>query len=432
LTNAEAVAGKVAIIDRGTCTFVTKVKNAQNAGAIAIIIANNRISTGPDDPDPPSLGGQDPTILIPTLSVTQASGYAIKAQPGGTVNATLFLDRTMPSGADPSARVLMFAPATLAPGSSVSHFDTSMVPNQVMEPSQAGDEPLSVFPPHDLTFSLLRDLGWTGVAPAPPSVQLASSNFSVGEAGTTLNVGVSRTGDTSGASTIEYTTSDTAGANDCNLLTNAASSRCDYLTTLGKLTFAAGDTAKTISIAIVDDSYAEGGETFTITLSNVTGATLATFSATLNITDNESVNGTNPIDNSTFFVRQHYIDFLNREPDGPGLAFWTGEIENCTPKPQCTEIKRINVSAAFFLSIEFQETGYLVYRTYKSGFGDITTPTVLPVPVRFTDFLRDTQQIGRGVQVGAPGSEAQWRPTKWLTSWRLCSDRISCWHFRVQ
>jgi hypothetical protein len=281
-----------------------------------------------------------------------------------------------------------------------------MVPNQVMEPSQAGDEPLSVFPPHDLTFSLLRDLGWTGVASAPPSVQLTSSTFSIGEAGTTLNVGVSRTGDTSGASTVEYTTSDTAGAHDCKLLTNVASSRCDYLTTLGKLTFVAGETSKTVSVPIVDDVYAEGGETFTITLSNVTGATLGTATATLTITDNESVNGTNPIDTTSFFVRQHYIDFLNREPDGPGLAFWSDQINSCGADLQCIEIKRINVSAAFFLSIEFQETGYLVYRTYKSGFGDINPPTVVPVPVRFLDFLRDTQQIGRGFQFGAPGSEA--------------------------
>lgn len=406
LTNAGAVAGKIAIIDRGgTCLFVTKVKNAQNAGAIAVIIANNRVSTGPGDPDPPSLGGQDPTILIPTLCVTQASGNAIKAQPGGTVSATLFLDRTAPSGADSSNRPLLFTPATLAPGSSVIHFDPSLVPNPLMQPSYTADQPQRVTPPRDLTFSLLRDLGWTGVAPAPPSVQLTSSTFSIGEAGTTLNVGVSRTGDTSGGSTVEYTTSDTAGAHDCNLLNTLASSRCDYLTTLGKLTFAAGETLKTVSIPIIDDVYAEGGETFTITLSNVTGATLGTATATLTVTDNESVNGTNPIDTTSFFVRQHYIDFLNREPDAAGLAFWSNEINVCGADPQCLEVRRINVSAAFFLSIEFQETGYLVYRTYKSGFGDINPPTVVPVPVRFLDFLRDTQQLGRGFQFLAPGSE---------------------------
>ena len=70
----------------------------------------------------------------------------------------------------------------------------------------------------------------------------------------------------------------------------------------------------------------------------------------------------NPIDDAQFFVRQHYLDFLNREPDASGLAFWADQIISCGADPQCIEIKRINVSAAFFLSIEFQETGYLVYR----------------------------------------------------------------------
>ena len=67
--------------------------------------------------------------------------------------------------------------------------------------------------------------------------------------------------------------------------------------------------------------------------------------------------------------------------------------------PQCIELFRINTSAAFFLSIEFQNTGYYVERIYKTGFGDISPPAV-PVPVRFTNFLRDTQEIGAGVIVG--------------------------------
>jgi hypothetical protein len=122
------------------------------------------------------------------------------------------------------------------------------------------------------------------------------------------------------------------------------------------------------------------------------------------ITDNDSVDGPNPSDSSSFFVRQHYIDFLNREPDGSGLAFWTGEVENCTPKPQCTEIKRINVSAAFFLSIEFQETGYLVYRMYKASYGNIAGT---PVPLRLNEFMPDTQQIGKGVVVGVGNWQQQ-------------------------
>jgi hypothetical protein len=115
----------------------------------------------------------------------------------------------------------------------------------------------------------------------------------------------------------------------------------------------------------------------------------------------------NPIDDPDFFVKQHYADFLNRPADDAGLSFWKNQITSCGADPQCIEVKRINVSAAFFLSIEFQETGYLVYRTYKAAFGNLTTPAGAPVPVRFEEFLPDTQQISQGVVVNAPGWEQQ-------------------------
>ena len=118
-------------------------------------------------------------------------------------------------------------------------------------------------------------------------------------------------------------------------------------------------------------------------------------------------NCTNVIDDADFFVRQHYADFLNRQPDAAGLSFWTNQITSCGADAACIEVKRINVSAAFFLSIEFQETGYLVYRTYKASYGNLTTPAGAPVPVRFEEFLPDTQQISQGVVVNAPGWEQQ-------------------------
>jgi hypothetical protein len=256
--------------------------------------------------------------------------------------------------------------------------------------------------------------GSSTVVVNPPMVQLSTSSFSVTEGTSTLNVQVTRTGDSSGVSTVDYATSDTSGANNCNVVNGAASSRCDYVTTLGTLRFAAGEVSKTIGIPIINDVYAENDESFTITLSNVTGATLGSpASATLTIHDNESANGsTNPIDDAAFFVRQHYVDFLNREPDPDGLAFWTNQITQCGSDTACIELKRINVSAAFFLSIEFQETGYLVYRIYKTGFGNLPNPAGAPVPVRFTEFLRDTQQMAQGVQVGIGNWQAQLEANK--------------------
>jgi len=107
----------------------------------------------------------------------------------------------------------------------------------------------------------------------------------------------------------------------------------------------------------------------------------------------------NKIDDSQFFVAQHYRDFLSREPDASGLSFWVNEITSCGANTACVQVKRVNVSAAFFLSIEFQETGYLVYKFYKAAYGN--SPGA-PVPVRINEFLPDTQQIGEGVVVGAP------------------------------
>jgi Domain of unknown function (DUF4214) len=120
----------------------------------------------------------------------------------------------------------------------------------------------------------------------------------------------------------------------------------------------------------------------------------------------------NPIDDASAFVRQHYLDFLNREPDSDGLAFWTDQITSCNTDLSCLEVKRINVSAAFFLSIEFQETGYLVERIYRAAYGAETGMSTfggahqLPVPiVRFNEFLADTQTISQGVLVGQSGWE---------------------------
>ena len=117
----------------------------------------------------------------------------------------------------------------------------------------------------------------------------------------------------------------------------------------------------------------------------------------------------NSIDDPQFFVTQHYRDFLNREPDASGLAFWVNEITSCGTNAQCLQVKRVNVSAAFFLSIEFQETGYLVYKFYKAAYGNLPGA---PVPLRFNEFLPDTQQIGMGVVVGAAGWQTKLEDNK--------------------
>src|SRR5213079_474433 len=97
-------------------------------------------------------------------------------------------------------------------------------------------------------------------------------NYSVGEGNQFVNVTVTRIGDTSGAARANYATSDSAGSQNCNVFNGNASSRCDYISALGTLKFAAGEASKTISILVINDVYVEGPETFSVTLSNPSGA----------------------------------------------------------------------------------------------------------------------------------------------------------------
>jgi hypothetical protein len=251
----------------------------------------------------------------------------------------------------------------------------------------------------------------TTVNAVPTGIQFNAASYPVGEGDKQVDLTVTRSGDTTAAASVDFATSDTAGALNCNVLGGAASSRCDYEIRLSTIRFAAGETTKTISVFIVDDTYLEGAENFTVSLSNAVGGAVGSQgTATVTIADNEMVAGVNPIDTPGFFVRLHYLDFLNREPDASGLAFWTNEITSCVTQ-QCVADKRINVSAAFYLSIEFQQTGYLVERLYKTAYGDGTGASTLgnahqiSVPVvRLLEFLRDTQQIGAGVIIGQAGA----------------------------
>jgi hypothetical protein len=111
------------------------------------------------------------------------------------------------------------------------------------------------------------------------------------------------------------------------------------------------------------------------------------------------------IRDTDFFVQQQYVDFLGRFPDQGGFAFWQGNITQCGNDQGCIAAQRVNVSAAFFLSIEFQETGFLVYRFYRASLPKTSArPRGLP---RYLEFMRDTQRIGEGVVVGTPGWEAE-------------------------
>src|SRR5215831_8208909 len=252
--------------------------------------------------------------------------------------------------------------------------------------------------------------GWRGLSAFPATsqsgstFQFSSASYNVGEGGGSVVINVTRSGDTSSPATVDYATSD-----------GTASERSDYTTALGTLRFGAGDTSKSCLVLLIDDLSVESSETVNLTLSNPTGGAVlgSPASAVLTISDNDTVPTTlNPIDQTPFFVRQHYLDFLNRETDASGFAFWQNNIEQCGVDAQCRDVQRINTSASFFLSIEFQNTGYLVERIYKASYGDAGGNSTLggahqlAVPIiRFKELLGDTQEIGQGVVVLQPGWE---------------------------
>ncbi|MDT4967556.1 MAG: hypothetical protein QOJ64_2293 [Acidobacteriota bacterium] len=216
-----------------------------------------------------------------------------------------------------------------------------------------------------------------------PAVQSGQISYNIAEDAGRLSITVSRAGDPSNSASVDYATSDTAGLQNCDTVSGKASQRCDYATTVGTLRFAPGERTKTILIPIVNDSYAEGSESFMIKLSNPVGAALGSNStATVIITDNDATTGHTPIDQTDFFILQQYIDFLGREPDAAGLTGWRNVLNQCgiSVAPPCD---RIEASAGFFRSPEFQDRGYFIYRFYSA---------VSKIPL-YSEFIPDLAKV---------------------------------------
>jgi hypothetical protein len=196
-------------------------------------------------------------------------------------------------------------------------------------------------------------------------------------------IAVTRSGDVSGSGSVNYATSD-----------GTANQRTDYTTTSGTLTFGPGEATKSFQVLIIDDAYVDGTKTVNLTLSAPVGALLGSPStAVLNIADNDTATPTsNPIDDAKFFVRQHYYDFLSRVPDEGGLGYWTDQITSCGTNTLCIDSRRVGVSAAYFIELEFQDTGGFVYRFYKSSFG--TRPS-------YAQFMPDRSRVVAGANLTA-------------------------------
>jgi hypothetical protein len=245
---------------------------------------------------------------------------------------------------------------------------------------------------------------------APPSsLHFGKAAYRVTEDCTSVTLLVIRAGLTANAADVGFAT----GA-DGPLPAPAADGRSDYNAASGTLHFAAGETFKPLRILINEDSYPEKGdghegEAFTVKLSGVPrdpNRSVFDFTldgpstATVLIVDDEDgeAGRGNPVEDPYTFVCQQYHDFLGRDPDDQGFQFWTNNITRCGDDLRCVEAMRVETSAAFFLSIEFQETGFFVDRTYQAAYGRT------PVPLTLEEFVRDVRRLNEGVVIGRPGA----------------------------
>jgi len=219
-----------------------------------------------------------------------------------------------------------------------------------------------------------------GAIAGPNTVQFSAAAYNVNEGDGIATINVTRTGDTSAPATVKYATSDATDVNfNCNPSTTgqingAASRKCDYHITAGRLRFAAGETSKQIILSVVNDVYVEPSESLTITLSSPTDSSLGSLSSTtVTITDDDTPGQANPIDGTGFYVRMLYVDLLSREPEPAGLAGWIHRIDFCgqsgEPPPPCD---RVTVGGDGFLrSAEFFDREFFVLRLYRTGLGRI-------------------------------------------------------------
>jgi hypothetical protein len=202
--------------------------------------------------------------------------------------------------------------------------------------------------------------------------------FSVNDASVTEGEGratltVTRTHDLSGVAVLDYRTQDaddfTVGCSDATGNGGSAYARCDFATTFGRLDFAVGETQKTFTIPIIDDGHDEGAETFRVFFFNPSIRDAPTYTKTITIQDNDGAGTANPIFTTPFFVRQHYLDFLSREPEAGEP--WSAVLNNCSDVNNDPSCDRLTVSQSFFRSPESQLKAFYVFRLYKMVFKDL-------------------------------------------------------------
>ena len=366
----------------GQCTVAATTVHLTGAGSCTITASqagNSNVNAAPDVPRTFTIAKANQTITFGSLP------NKIAGDPDFSVSATASSGLAVSFAASGQCTIAGTTVHLTGAGSCT------------ITASQAGNSDFNAAPDVPRSFTI-----------AGPLVSLSQTNYNVNESTGFVAITVNRAGDLSVPVTVDYATNDTGASNICSTLNSGlAAARCDFGLILGTLRFAATETRKTFVIPITQDSFTEGPETFTVSLSNVNGngASLVTpSSATVTINDSAAP-AQNASDETDAFVRQQYRDFLNREADPAGLAFWKNNIDKCNDPAQrpagqtliaCIEVQRILTSGAFFLSIEFQQSGVFVRDFYVAA---LNRPASGSQPL-LVEFLRDVEAVQTGVVVG--------------------------------
>lgn len=341
----------------------------------------------------PSLSINNPTVTEGDIGVSNAT-FTVTLSAASSQPVTVDYFTSNGSATAPGDYEFLSGTLTFNPGQTTRSITVSVVGDGIAEPTENFFVNLST--PGGATIATLQGTGTINDNDASNTFQFSAATSAASESAGSITVTVTRTGDTSGAASVKFETGDLT-----------ATQRSDYTFGAGTVKFEPGETSKAVKLLLVNDAFAEGNETFAATLSSPSSNSSigSVGSVVITITDDDAVLGaTNPIDDAQFFVRQQYLDFLGREPDASGFQFWTDQIIACGSDPGCLSNRRVSVSAAFFLSIEFQETSGNVLRSQRVAFGRKSNEAASRVP--YLEFMRDTRQIGQGVIVGQAGYQA--------------------------
>ncbi|MCU1264018.1 MAG: hypothetical protein JWM21_336 [Acidobacteria bacterium] len=355
-------------------------------GALGIDLSLDGITTNDNcDADPGPNGLQNYPVL--TSATAGATNTTIAGTLNSTANTTFrveFFANSACNGAGNGEGKTFIGFSTVTTDGSCSANINFVVPNAALTgpfiTATATD-------PNNNTSEFSACVLDTGIG---GTLQFSAANYDINEGCARILVTVTRSGGLAVPVTVDFLSSD-----------GTAKQRSDYNVASGTLKFTSSDTTKSFSFLANDDAYVEGDEMVNLTLSSASGGASigAQSTATVTIKDDDTTNPPTmqPIDDAQNFVCQHYHDFLSRQADASGLAYWTGQITQCGNDQSCLRTKRIDVSNAFFFEQEFQQTGAYVYRLYRASFGN-NQP--FPVPVADPNFPNEDKKIpGYGVFV---------------------------------